>query len=40
MTCNVLINVGRSESEAKDALSGFKTDNEKLAAPVTDESAA
>jgi len=40
LTCDVLINVGRSESEAKDALSGFKTDNTKLAAPVTDESAA
>ena len=40
VTCDVLINVGRSESEAKDALSGFKADNTKLAAPVTDESAA
>jgi len=38
VTCNILINIGRSESEAKDALSGFKT--EPLAAPVTDESAA
>ena len=37
VSCNVLINVGRSESEAKDALSGFKSENAK---PSVDEDAA
>ena len=38
VSCTVLINVGRSESEAKDALSGFKTENAKPAATAADDS--
>jgi len=40
VSCNILINVGRSESEAKDALSGFKTETTKSTATTADEESA
>ena len=40
VSCHVLINVGRSESEAKDALSGFKAEHSKASVDVADENAA
>lgn len=38
VSCNVLINVARSESEAKDALSSFKMDNDKKTADKVEAS--